>query len=151
MTTQEQDDGRRGVGLERTGEGRYLVTNARGGSLALGRGADPDFTPVELLLAALAGCSAVDVELVTGKRVAPDRLAVDAEGRKVRDHHGHHLEALELTFDVTFPDGTDGDRARARLPRALEQTRDRLCTVARTIQVATPVVYRSGRARLSRR
>ena len=52
------------------GEGRYKATNARGGVLPVGSGGDPDFTPVELLLAALAGCSAIDVDLITGKRAA---------------------------------------------------------------------------------
>jgi len=42
---------------------------------------------------------------------------------------------------VVFPAGPDGDRARSVLGRALAQSRDRLCTVARTIQLPTPVTY----------
>jgi len=138
---QHSDDSWRGVELAKIGEGRYKATNPRGGVLPVGRGADPDFTPVELLLAAIAGCSAVDVELITGKRVGPERFDVAVEGHKVRDEDGHHLAGLRVSFDVAFPEGPDGDRARAMLPRALEQTRDRLCTVARTVQLPTPVSY----------
>jgi hypothetical protein len=42
---------------------------------------------------------------------------------------------------VTFPAGADGDRARDVLRRALAQSRDRLCTVSRTVQLPTPVSY----------
>ena len=47
--------GLRSVRLERVAAGRYAVTNPRGGTVMLGRGQDSDYTPVELLLAAIAG------------------------------------------------------------------------------------------------
>jgi putative redox protein len=109
--------------------------------VAVGSGDDPDFTPVELLLAALAGCSAIDVDLITGKRAQPTSLDVSAEGDKVRDDRGNRLVDLRITFDVRFPDGEDGDRAREALPRAIAQSRDRLCTVGRTVQVGGPIEY----------
>ena len=46
-----------------------------------------------------------------------------------------------MSFDLTFPEGEAGDRARAALPRALQQTRDRLCTVGRTVAIGEPVEY----------
>jgi putative redox protein len=134
--------GERSIHLERMGARRYKATNARGGMIAIGSGGeDPDFSPVELLLAAMAGCSAIDVDLITGKRAQPESFAVDARGEKVRDEHGNHLTGLRVTFDVTFPEGEAGDRAREALPRALRQTRDRLCTVSRTVALGEPVEY----------
>ena len=112
-------DGHRRIDLTKIGEGRYKATNARGGVVAIGSGADPDFTPVELLLAALAGCSGIDVDLITGKRADATGFGVVAEGAKVRDEGGNHLVDLRLTFEVRFPDGEDGDRAREALPRAI--------------------------------
>ncbi len=56
------------IDMEKIGDRRYKATNRRGGVLPVGNGDDPDFTPVELLLTALAGCGAIDVELITGKR-----------------------------------------------------------------------------------
>ena len=53
-----------------------------------------------------------------------------AEGHKVRDEGGGHLVDLRVTFDVRFPEGPDGDRAREFLPRAMQQTHDRICTVS---------------------
>ena len=135
------EDARRGIALTKIGEGRYKATNARGGVLPIGSGGDPDFTPVELLLAAIAGCSAIDVDLITGKRAQATSLAATAEGDKVRDESGNHLVNLRVTFEVRFPDGEDGDRAREVLPSAIAKSRDRLCTVGRTVQLGAPIEY----------
>jgi putative redox protein len=134
-------DSLRRIDLTRIGAERYKATNDRGGVLPIGSGGDPDFTPVELLLAALAGCSAIDVDLITGRRAQPETFTVRAEGHKVRDKKGNHLVGLKVTFDVTFPDGEAGDRAREALPRAVQQSRDRLCTVGRTVALGEPVEY----------
>ncbi len=138
MTTQ---DNLRSISLTKMGEGRYKATNARGGVLPVGSGGDPDFTPVELLLAALAGCSAIDVDLITGKRAEATSFEVTAAGEKVRDEGGNHLTDLRITFEVRFPEGEDGDRAREALPRSVAQSGDRLCTVGRTVQLGSAVEY----------
>lgn len=131
----------RSVHLRRTGPDRYLVTNRRGGRLTIGAGERADFTPVELLLAGLAGCSAIDIDLITGRRAQADLLEVTARGDKVRDEHGNHLVDLRLVLDISFPPGPDGDRAREVLPRTVERVRDRLCTVSRTVALGEPVDY----------
>ncbi len=132
----------RQLDLTQIGAGRYKAVNTRGGVLPVGSGDDPDFTPVELLLAALAGCTAIDVGLITGKRAQPKSFGVHVEGHKVRDEGGSHLVDVAVTVSITFPDGDAGDAAREVLPRALRQTGDRLCTVGRTLQLGTPIDYR---------
>jgi putative redox protein len=141
MTTPDARESLRRIDLTKIGEGRYKATNRRGGVLPVGSGDDPDFTPVELLLAALAGCSAIDVDLITRKRAEATSFDVAAEGDKVRDEQGNHLTNLRITFEVRFPEGEDGDRAREALPRSIAQSRDRLCTVSRTVQLGVPVEY----------
>jgi uncharacterized OsmC-like protein len=131
----------RSIDLTRIGEGRYKATNRRGGVLPIGSGDDPDFSPVELLLAAIAGCGAIDVDLITGKRADAESFDLRAEGHKVRDAQGTHLVGLKLTFDPSIPEGEARDRAREAIPRALQQTRDRLCTVGRTVAIGEPVEY----------
>ena len=139
------DETLRSVEIAKIGPGRFKATNERGGETFFGLGGeDPDFTPVELLLAAIAGCSALDVEALTSKRAASTGFTVHAEGDKIRDEQGHHLTGIRITFDVTFPAGAEGDTARDRLPGAIEMSRDRLCTVSRTVQLGTDVSY--GRA-----
>jgi len=135
------DETLRSLDLTRIGQGRYKAVNVRGGVLPIGSGDDPDFTPVELLLAALVGCTAIDVDLITGKRATADAFDMHVEGHKVRDEGGSHLVDLAVTVSIRFPEGEDGDRAREVLPRAVRQTGDRLCTVGRTLQLGTTIDY----------
>ena len=134
------DDNRRHVQFERTANSKYEVRNVRGGSLSVGSGADTDFTPVELLLAAIGTCSAIDVDVVTSRRAEPTEFRATVSGDKVRDtEQGNRLENLAVEFTITFPEGEDGDKAREALPRAVKMSHDRLCTVSRTVELGTPV------------
>jgi uncharacterized OsmC-like protein len=134
----------RSVDLVMMGAGRFKATNRRGGVLPIGSGEDPDFTPVELLLAALAGCGAVDLELITRKRAPFEEFMARATGHKVGDEQGSRLVRLSVTFDVSFPAGEGGDRAREVVPRTLQQIEDRLCTVGRTVSLGEHVSYLAG-------
>jgi putative redox protein len=138
------DPSLRSVDLVKIGPERFKATNGRGGVLPIGSGDDPDFTPVELLLAAVAGCGAIDLTLITGKRSEPTAFGAHVEGHKVRDEHGSRLTGITVTFEVEFPEGEAGDAARAVVPRTLRQVEERLCTVGRTITVGDHVRYRSA-------
>ena len=135
MTT----DTERSVELVRTGKNRFRATNVRGTTLEIGEGEDADFTPVELLLVAIAGCSGITVDQLTGKRVDPDDFSISIRADKIRDELGNRLTDIEVAFDITFPEGEAGDHAREILPRAMAQTHDRLCTVVRTVVTGTPI------------
>lgn len=134
--------GMRSVEVTRLGPGRWRATNPRGGEIDFGDGDSDAFTPVELLLAAIGGCSAIDVDLITGKRATAEEFTVRVSGEKIRDEQGNRLTDLQAVFDLVFPEGEAGDKARAVLARAIEQSRDRLCTVSRTVTVASPVQMR---------
>ena len=135
------EDTHRNIEVTRSAKGRYEAVNPRGGRIRFGAESD-DFTPVELLLAAIAGCSAADVDYITVKRSEPDHFAVSMSADKVRDEHGNHLTGLTITFDVRFPEGEAGDVARQVLPEAVRRSHDRLCTVSRTVELGTPVDVR---------
>lgn len=128
--------------MERIGPGRFAATNSRGGRVAFGTGDGPDFTPTELLLAAIGGCTAIDVYILTSRRAEPDAFAVAVDATKVRDHDGNRLTDIEVSFRVRFPAGTDGDAAREVLPGAVQRSHDRLCTVGRTVEVGSPIATR---------
>jgi len=133
------DDTFRSVDIERTGAGQYLARNVRGGSIRVGRGGDDSFTPVELLLAALGGCTAIDVDVATSRRTEPDEFRIRVTGDKIQDESGNRMENLRIEFSVRFPAGDAGDAARQVLPRAVRVSHDRLCTVSRTVELGTPV------------
>jgi putative redox protein len=141
MTT---DSAHRSIRLERVQTGRYTAINARGGQISVSSGgeADTDFTPVELLLVAMGGCTAADVDFLTSRRAEPEAFEVLVDAEKVRDERGNHLTDLVITFRVSFPDGEAGYLARAILPDVVQKSHDRLCTVSRTIELGTPIATR---------
>lgn len=133
------DSVRRTVTVERVTPGRFTVTNTRGGQLTFGTGSGTEFTPTELLLAAIGGCTAIDVDILTSRRAEPDRFQVRAEANKVRDTDGNRLTDIQVTFQITFPADGHGDEARAILPDMVKKSHDRLCTVGRTVELGTPI------------
>src|SRR5262245_46340331 len=133
------EDTARRVDIERTSVGRYTVHNVRGGSISVGSADGEAFSPVELLLAAIGCCTAIDVDLVTSRRADPTRFTVAVTGDKVRDSAGgNRMENLTVTFTVAFPPGAAGDKARDALPGMVQLSHDRLCTVSRTVELGTP-------------
>jgi uncharacterized OsmC-like protein len=136
------DSAHRSIRLERIENSRYVVTNDRGGQISIGKGEGTDFTPVDLLLAGIGGCTAIDVDILTSRRAEPDAFEVLVDAEKVRDDAGNHLTDIVVTFRITFPDGEQGDAARALLPDAVHKSHDRLCTVSRTVELGTPIATR---------
>jgi uncharacterized OsmC-like protein len=127
----------RTVTLRRTQAGRLVATNTRGVELHIG--GEQNFSPVELLLAALAGCAGLDVDALTSRRAEPESFEVEGRGDKIRDETGNRMENLEVIFRVRFPAGEAGDAARAVLPDMVAKSHDRLCTVSRSVELPTPI------------
>jgi uncharacterized OsmC-like protein len=134
---------KRSVVVERTSTGRFVATNAGGESISFGTSPDSGqatgFSPVELLLAAIGGCTAVDVDAATGRHAEPTEFSVMVTGDKISDELGNRMTNLHVTFTVAFPNVEGAERARAILPRAVKASHDRLCTVSRTVEIGTPV------------
>jgi putative redox protein len=129
----------RTVTVERATQGAFTVTNTRGGQITFGTGGGAEFTPTELLLAAIGGCTAIDVDILTSRRAEPDSFRVRVDADKIRDEAGNRLTNIQVTFRITFPAGGPGDSARAILPDAVKKSHDRLCTVGRTVETGTPI------------
>lgn len=137
------EDNLRTVDVTRTARGVYEAVNRHGVKMVFSHDGEKTFTPVELLLTAIAGCSGIDVDFITGRRAEPTSFTMHIQGEKVRDERGrNHLADIELTFDVQFPDGDAGDAARSVLPRSVQQSHDRLCTVSRTVEAGAPITIR---------
>ena len=137
-TTERDPKDLRRVTLTRDSVGRYTARNDRGGSITLSSGTD-ELSPVELLLAGIAGCTAVDVDTVTTRRAEPEQFEIEVTADKVKDEQGNHLQDIEVRFRVRFPDGDGGDAAREMLPKLVKRSHDEWCTVSRTVEMGTPV------------
>jgi putative redox protein len=127
------------VNLSRLSQHHFEATNSRGGTLSFGRKWTGEFTPVELLLVAIAGCTAMDVDAITVKRSEPVRFQISCSGQSTKSAHGNHVTDIHVDFDVEFPDSEEGRAAEDVLGKAIRKSHDRLCTVTRTVELPTPV------------
>ena len=138
LPSEQSRDSHRWVDLERLSKAQYRATNRNGDTLVVGEG-EGNFSPVELLLTAMAACSAIDVDYIVGKRAEPISFRLRSAGSKVRDEGGNHLTDIVVTFDATFDDSDAGKAAEEVYPRAVSQSLDRLCTVTRTVILGADV------------
>jgi putative redox protein len=128
--------------VERVAPGQFAAVNSRGGRIQFGRGDDEEFTPTELLLIAIGGCTAIDIDILTTRRSEPESFEILVDADKIRDDGGNRLANVEVTYRLSFPAGEAGDKARAILPDAVQQSHRRLCTVGRTVEMPTPITTR---------
>lgn len=134
------DENVRTVEINRIRKGLYEATNRHGVKMVFGHDNTQNFSAVELLLTAIAGCSGTDVDFITSKRSEPASFKLNISGEKVRDEAGkNHVANISLTFDITFPEGEEGDAARSVLERSVHQSHDRLCSVSQTVERGTPI------------
>jgi putative redox protein len=132
----------RALTVERVAAGEFEAVNSRGGRIAFGTGGGESFTPTELLLIAIGGCTAIDVDIITTRRAEPESFEINVDADKVRDEGGNRRTNIEVTYRITFPAGEAGDAARAVLPDAVQRSHYRLCTVGRTVELPTPIATR---------
>ncbi|HET9896037.1 MAG TPA: OsmC family protein [Streptosporangiaceae bacterium] len=137
-----ESSAQRRVTLRRVSSTKFAVTNDRGGEITIDMGEGTDFTPVDLLLAAIGGCTAIDVDILTSRRAEPESFTVTVDAEKIRDEHGNRLTDVMVTFQTAFPATAGGDEARAILPDVVRKSHDKLCTVERTIELGTPIATR---------
>lgn len=137
MTTTDPRSAR-GVDVVRVAEHHYRARTASGAEFDFGS-AEGLPTPVELLLAAIAGCSAIDVDTVASRRTEPENFSVRASGNVLDEDGAKRLDDIALTFELGFPDNAAGRAAAAAAPRSLALSHDKYCTVSRTVEHATAV------------
>lgn len=100
-------------------------------------GSDLGPTPKPLLLAATAGCTAMDVIMILRKmRQEPASLSVRAEGTQTEGPHPHTIVDIVVTYEVT------GDVNPERLWRAVRLSQDQYCGVSAMVRAHTTVTPR---------
>ena len=113
-------------------DGTVTAVNRHGATITIDANGERGFTPVEMLLAALGSCGAVDmVELMRKQRAPVTPLAVEVEGEKGE----HAMEWLRVTYRPPAP--VD----QVKLERARSKTAEDLCTVSRTLVRSCPVEH----------
>ncbi|MCP2260728.1 putative OsmC-related protein [Streptoalloteichus tenebrarius] len=120
------------VRVRRDGKGSFTATNARGAEVVIGRPAEGQaFSPVELLMAAIAACAGLSAEGVIARRLgedAPVTLNVTAE----KDEEANRLSGVRVSLDLDLSDVDDA--AREALATTIMRAVERACTVSRTVE-----------------
>lgn len=130
----------REVTVQRTESGKYIATSvATGASVEFGQG-EGLLSPVELLLAAIAGCSSIDVDVATTRRSEPDKFDVHASGYKITEDGASRMDDIRLGFDLKFPDTDEGRKAAGMVERIVKLSHEKYCTVSRTVELGASVV-----------
>jgi putative redox protein len=127
------------VEVERTDHG-FIARNDRGATISFGTGGDDaDFTPVELLLAALGGCNIVTVEPLTAKRGHRlVRLAATIEAEKIKPNQ---LGTVVMTYNVELP--PDDPQAAQAFHDVAKRVHTLACTVSTALQSETEIDVRT--------
>lgn len=133
-------DNYRQTKIERIDRLRYRAYGANGATLDFGVG-ESLLTPVELLLAAIAGCSSVDVDAGTSRRSTPEVFEVLASALKQTEDGAVRLDDVEVDFDVRFPADEQGAKAQKMVDRLIQLSEQKDCTVSRTVEHPTNVSF----------
>ena len=87
-------------------------------------------SPMDYLILSLAGCMAVDVQMILEKSRVPVRsMAVEAFGDRASDPP-RRFTSLTLVYEVDGP----GEEHEAKLQRAVDLSRDKYCSVLHTLR-----------------
>ncbi|GII31626.1 OsmC family protein [Planotetraspora mira] len=119
------------VHVERTEDG-FVARNNRGAEITMGT-SEGQFSPLELLLAAVGGCNIMTVEPLTaqrGHRLV--RLAMDVTSEKAGPTQ---LESVTVTYDVEAP----SEEAREVFESVAQRVHERHCIVSRSLERGTEV------------
>lgn len=127
------------VRVERAGEHVFTARNTQGAEVRVGQVATHDtFTPGELLLAAIAGCSAVTSENLVVRRVGEDAaLTVDAD-RDKDPADPHRFSDVRVELSAALESIAD-EAERAKTVDALTRAINKYCTVSRSVTEGTPI------------
>jgi putative redox protein len=108
------------------------VTNKHGTELLVDIDGERGLSPLELLLAALGACSAVDFAILMRKQRDPvEPLHLEVDG----DKEDYRMDWLRVTYHVH--EGAD----EGKVERARSRVANDVCTVSRTIAGGTPVEH----------
>ena len=126
--------------IERIDRLHYRAHGANGATLDFGVG-EGLLTPVELLLAAIAGCSSVDVDAGTSRRSTPEVFEVLVSALKLTEDGAVRLDEVQVDFDVRFPADEQGAKAQKMVDRLIQLSEQKDCTVSRTVEHPTELTF----------
>ncbi|MFG2111702.1 OsmC family protein [Streptomyces sp. NPDC048718] len=118
----------------RTGYRTWTARNDRGAEVRIAADDDadaqPSFTPVELLLAAMGGCGGLVIDR-TARAVDLDGLRIVVEGASGPGDDGR-IGRIKVSYEFELPESNP--RAAEVFARGVRLTHEKYCTVSRTVE-----------------
>lgn len=117
------------------GETAFIGHNPSGGTVQMGKiGDKPGVSPMELVLAGLAGCTGMDIASILRKqRQTLSALQVRARGKRATDYPMVYTE-----FEVTYLIWGEGIDPQA-VERAIQLSEEKYCSVGLMLAKAAPI------------
>ena len=108
----------------------YVGTGEVGPAVIIDGKSEKGQGPMDTLLLALAGCMAVDVQVILERsRVPLSGLEVEVEGLRAPAHPKRYTQ-IRLTYLVEGPQ----DEHQAKLERAVDLSREKFCSVLHSLR-----------------
>lgn len=119
------------------GEGIFIGTNPRGGTVQMGnRESSPGISPMELLLVGVAGCTGMDIaSILTKKRQPLVDLKVKVRGRMV-DDFPRIFDRIEIEY-LLWGDGVEP----AAVEQAIHLSEDKYCSASAMLRASAQVSW----------
>ena len=131
MSSSETPTPSKRVHLKWTGNGmEYLGTGEQGPAAIIDGKSEKGPGPMDTLLLALAGCMAVDVQVILERsRVPMTSLEVGVVGERAPDHPKRYTR-IRLAYRVEGP----GEEHQAKLERAVSLSEEKFCSVLHSLR-----------------
>lgn len=105
------------------------------GSTSIG-GLEGGFSPMQLLLAGVGGCSAIDIiGILEKQRQDLQDLTIVVEGDRQSKEEHSEFKNIHITFIFT------GDLEELKVERAINLSLDKYCSVSKMLEKATEITH----------
>lgn len=130
-------DNWREISVEWQGGGAFYGLNASGGKVQMGMIDDkPGISPMELVLAALGGCTGVDVASILEKKRQPlHDLKIQVRGKRSETYPRRYTE-IEVQY-LLWGDGLDEEAVR----QAIALSEEKYCSVSAMLKASVNIRF----------
>jgi len=92
--------------------------------------------PMDSLLAALGGCSGIDIVIILKKmKQQIDSFKMEIDGKRVKGDDHSHWESMNVHYIF------EGDLDPAKVKRSIDLSLEKYCSVAKTLEKVSEITY----------
>ncbi len=114
-------------------DGKELRGKTQSGYISIGNGG---FSPMDLVLVALGGCTGIDVITILSKMKVEFDMNITVKGKR-REEHPRVYESIEITYDFKCK-----EEYQREVMRAVSLSLNKYCSVSAMLSKSCPIFYR---------